>query len=369
MAIAKMSIRHTICVLLSFCVAAVAPGRTLAQQVDCEGTRQAWLKDRSMQDFMSKHTCSCSNGANRMPVCVSRSGGGGGSYSQTPAKKKYSGAKAMQYAAMQGLAAGLVAGMMMNLFSAPSAPAQPSQPSYEPTPEQRQKWAEAAQKAKEQMDAVDRAYKEHRAQQATAALSQLKGSLKGRPDPVSSDVQRERASKAIDQLGCSAWFALEAADAAYFKRDPIKAKQYGDLSARAAIGDMPVGCPQPPAKHIPEVPGPLSEIPQVQLYELINDEIKESAAEAEALHAKKDEAEQKVAQLQRNVRELRAQAQPTAAVGEKEVSSEDPLIAEAEKLLAEALKEKSETDLELIRKEKEIEAYKQMYARYETPAP
>lgn len=366
MAIAKRSIRYAICVLLSVSVAAGVPGRALAQQVDCEGTRQAWLADRSMSDFLSKHNCSCTNGFNRMPVCVPRSGGGG-SYSHAPAKKKYSGTKAMQHAAMQGLAAGLVSGMLMNLFASPSAPPQKAQPSYEPSPEQRQKWAESARKLKEQMDAVDKAYKEHRAQQASSALSQLKGSLKGRSESVPPEVQRERASKAIDQLSCSAWFGLEAADYAY-KRDGTKATHYGELSARAANGDIPADCPKPPTKDIPEVPGPLAEIPQIQLYELITDETKDAATEAEALHAKKDAADRKVTQLQSKIQELRAEAPSLPAVDEKATSTEDPLIAEAEKALAEALKEKSDADLELIRKEKEIEAYKQMLARYEAPA-
>jgi hypothetical protein len=217
------------------------------------------------------------------------------------------------------------------------------------------------------MDAVDQAYKEHRAQQATAALSQLKGSLKGRSESVPPEVQRERASKAIDQLSCSAFFGLEAADYAY-KREGVKAKHYGDLAALAAIGDMPADCPKPPAKDIPEVPGPLSEIPQVQLYELITEEIKDAAIEAETLHTKKEQAEQKISELQDKIKGWRTQRPPAASFGEKETFIEDPLIAEAEKALADALKEKSEADLELIRKEKEIEAYRQMCARYEAPA-
>ncbi|HSO59687.1 MAG TPA: hypothetical protein VLR50_01515 [Desulfobacterales bacterium] len=368
MIIIKTTICHAICVLAALSLAVVLPGRAWGQQVSCEGTRQAWLADRSLQGFMSKHHCSCSNGPSRMPVCVPRGGGGGGSDSPAPAKKKYSGTKALQHAAIQGLAAGLAAGLLMNLFAAPSTPApgQQATPSSEPTPEQRQKWAEAAQKAKEQMDAVDRTYKEHRAQQSAAAISQLKGSLKGRPESIPAEVQRERASKAIDQLSCSAFFGLEAADHAN-KRDGVKAKHYGDLAALAAIGDMPVDCPRPPPKNIPEVPGPLSEIPQVQLYELISEEIKDAATEVETLHVKKEQAEQKIFDLQAKIKDLQTQL-PALPISEKESPVEDPLLAEAQKALADALKEKSEADLGLIQKEKEIEAYRQMYARYEVPA-
>jgi hypothetical protein len=354
--------------LVALSLAIALPARTWGQQVSCEGTRQAWLADRSLQGFMSKHHCSCSNGPNQMPVCIPRGGGEGSSSSPAPAKKKYSGTKALQHAAIQGLAAGLAAGMMMSLFAAPSAPApgQQAATASGPTPEERQKWIEAAQKAKEQMDAVDQAYKEHRAQQTTSALSQLKGSLKGRPESVPPEVQRERASKAIDQLSCSAFFGLEAADYAN-KRDGVKAKHYGDLSALAAIGDMPVGCPKPPVKNIPEVPGPLSEIPQVQLYELISEEVKEAASEVETLHLKKEQAEQKIVDLQSKIKDLQTQL-PAAPVGEKEPQVDDPLLAEAQKALAEAMQEKSDADLGLIQKEKEIEAYRQMYARYEVQA-
>ena len=336
------------------------------QQVSCEGTRQAWLSDRSMSDFMAKHHCACSNGPNQMPVCVSRSGGGP-SYHQSAPKKKYSGAKAKHYATMQGVAAGLVAGLMANMLSAPAQPTAPSNPTYEPSAEQRAKWAEQNQKIREQMEAVDRAYKEGRANQSTSALSLLKGSLKGRSDSVPPQAQRERAAKAIEQLGCNAWLSLEAADYAY-KRDGSKAKHYAELAARAGSGDMPEGCPSPPAMDIPEVPGPLSEIPQVQLYELITEEIKDATNEADALYTKKEQAEQKITGLQQKIKELRTELPSPAPVGEKETSAEDPLIGEAERALAEALKEKSEADLELIQKGKEIEVYKQMYARYEAPA-
>jgi len=37
--------------------------------IDCEGTIQAWQNDRSMSGFMSSHSCSCSNGSDKSPVC------------------------------------------------------------------------------------------------------------------------------------------------------------------------------------------------------------------------------------------------------------------------------------------------------------
>jgi hypothetical protein len=37
--------------------------------IDCEGTIQAWQNDRSMSGFMSSHSCNCSNGSDKSPVC------------------------------------------------------------------------------------------------------------------------------------------------------------------------------------------------------------------------------------------------------------------------------------------------------------
>lgn len=74
--------------------------------VDCDATIAAWRSDSSMRQYMHDHTCRCSNGRSRPPVCTSNSSGtssSGSSHRTSSSKSKYS----TKAAALKGIQDGL----------------------------------------------------------------------------------------------------------------------------------------------------------------------------------------------------------------------------------------------------------------------
>lgn len=69
-------IRFLITCPLIALIAAGLPASVLAQSVHCQGTISAWSADASLRSFMASHTCDCSDGLNRHPVCTPNAGGG-----------------------------------------------------------------------------------------------------------------------------------------------------------------------------------------------------------------------------------------------------------------------------------------------------
>jgi|GEM_PF-2061305 len=75
---------------------------------------------------------------------------------------------------------------------------------------------------------------------------------------------KERTVKAIKQLNCSAYWALNAVSAAE-KDDYDTARRYGEFSAQAKGGNTASGCPEIKV-YVPDMPPPLEANPQIQLY-------------------------------------------------------------------------------------------------------
>lgn len=75
---------------------------------------------------------------------------------------------------------------------------------------------------------------------------------------------KEKTVKAIKQLNCSAYWALNAVSAAE-KDDYEMARRYGEFSAQAKGGNTASGCPEVKV-YVPDVPPPLEANPQIRLY-------------------------------------------------------------------------------------------------------
>jgi hypothetical protein len=75
---------------------------------------------------------------------------------------------------------------------------------------------------------------------------------------------KERTMKAIKQLNCSAYWALNASGAA-LKGDFDTARRHGEFSAQAKGGNTASGCPEIKV-YVPDVPPPVETNPQIQLY-------------------------------------------------------------------------------------------------------
>ncbi len=330
-----------------------APAETFAQTVDCQGTIRAWKADSSLRDYMSKQSCTCSNGANRMPVCTSTGGGsGGGGYGGSYRSNT-------QMMMMQAV----LAPMLSGAFAPPSAPSGPSpeqlrqQELQKQQAEQARIAAEKAKKAaldswlKSQSDEELRrqAEQEDKIKRGQQLHSQMQPVGGGKLEPFSFGETKPQMQTAggggfptaqlseFDRLMCSAFFSNMARES----KSTVDARFYANQAELVMSGQPTyVDCkiPKASSEKLAERSKSLK-----KTYEAVDLKFKELAAaetkltEAKekmtAATARKDQATERVAELEQRA----SQAPP------EQKEEVDDLLAQAQKQLQDANKELDES--------------------------
>ncbi len=178
----------------------------------CQATINAWNNDPNMKEYMSTHTCNCSNGANALPVCRKNENQGSGGSSSSSGYSP-------QTQMMQDILQPVFDNFFKWLFSEPSAEDQQKQ----------QAAAIAAKQAAEQQiinkaeaqaayDKMMQSYKllddSHGLKMNTLNNTNLDfKTLDGNAETIENNKNRyavSEATKTVKQLNCAAYTSLQA---------------------------------------------------------------------------------------------------------------------------------------------------------------
>lgn len=276
--------------------------------IDCEGTIRAWQNDRSMSGYMSSHSCNCSNGSDKSPVCSGSSSGG--------TSKRKGSSNTIKDTVKQTLVEGIVGGLLN-----PPKPKSGKGNAHPAAP-----GISAAQKKINQQIQAEKA-----AQDAAYSANQQKLLLDLKGDitvskPNTIDLKAPPEPSAVHQLGI-------------LEREGRQAVSEGK---RSDWENPPKNLP--PA-IIPNVPDPMGDLKSQESH------LQDLMGQITASHQKVAKLDQEVKQLEETV--AREENKAKATTGNK---TDDDAMRKAREALQRAKENREKTAAELRRLEEQAAA-------------
>jgi hypothetical protein len=281
--------------------------------VDCEGTKRAWENDKSLSAFMNSHTCSCSNGSDKMPVCVPKSG--------SSSSSGIGGAKGSSEAAVKQA---LVQGIIGGLLNPP-----PPKKAKSQAPPAASSLTAAQHKINQQLLAEKAAQEAAYAANQQRLILDLKGDIAvSRPNVL--DLKAPPETSAVRQLGL-------------LDREGRQAVQAVSDEKRSDWENPPKNLP---AAIIPKVPEPSSEVKGERSPEAI---LKDLLGQITTSRQKVDKLDKEVKQLE----EMVVREERKAATEKK---ADDDALSKAREALKQAKENRERTAAELRKLEEQTVA-------------
>lgn len=376
--------------ILSLLILCGFVSQALSQTVDCNATLEAWRRDKSLENFMKTHSCTCPS-LNSRPVCTPTSSVSSGSSRLNPQQQ-------MQLQMMQGILQPLFNSIFD--FSDLFAPPGPSRQEIERQKQQQlQEEIRRQQEAKARQEALNRwlqvqaeAERERAAEEARKraegqnilSRSSISGSGGLTPfswsspqtslTPVSLKGYETKNFSPTEQLLCSAYFS-KLAEGAMQSGDLEGARFYASLMDDVIQG-QPTSIECKPPKEIASSINTRNALESkkkyTQMANLYNEvtpkieKLSEVQVKLDEVVKKKEESKKKIEEVEKQVEDLKAKAQ-TEEKPEKKAETDD-LLAKALELKAEAEKEHQEAvaqEQKLAQEkeclQKEIESVKAKY--------